>query len=491
MERKQRIVIVGAGVGGLASAALLARDGFQVTVLEKNEQPGGRASLLEKEGFTFDMGPSWYLMPDVFERFFRAMGTTTRDHLNLKRLSPHYRVFYADGQIVDMTGDLEHDRAVFESLEPGSAAKFDRYLEESKQKYEISFNKLLYRNMDSLRDFMAPDLRDDGRKLKMFQTMEHYVNSFFKTEKLQQLIQYTLVFLGGIPKNTPSLYSLMSHIDFNLGVWYPDGGMYAIVEALVKLGQQYGVEYVYNQPVTRLEAQNGQISGVIAGGKSYLADFVISNADYQHTEALLSDPGRKQYSDRYWKRRTLAPSAFILYLGVKGHVPELVHHNILFSRDWHQHFRELSDRPAWPRTPSTYICVPSKTDPGVAPAGDENLFVLVPVAAGLPETESSRAEYAEYVIAYVEQYFHISIRDRLVVREIFSVSDFAQRYNSLRGTALGLAHTLFQTSLFRPPNKSRKVENLFFVGANTVPGIGVPMCLISAHLVYDRICKAK
>jgi phytoene desaturase len=489
----KNVVVIGSGVGGLASAALLAKDGYSVTVIEKNEQPGGRASLLERDGFCFDMGPSWYLMPDVYERFFQAMGTSTAEQLTLRKLSPHYRIFFADGETVDITGDMAQDKALFERIEPGSSARFDQYLEESKRKYEISLRSILYRNMNSFRDFADKDLMRDGRELHVFESMQRYVSRFFKTEKMQQIIQYTLVFLGGAPKNTPALYSLLSHIDFNLGVWCPDGGMYAIPRALVRLGEQYGVRYVYNSPVERIDVKgtgkDRRVRAVHAGKTTYLADYVVSNADYQHTEALLSDPSARQFSDRYWRRRTLAPSAFILYLGVRGKMPELVHHNLLFARDWNKHFNEIYFKKIFPTEPSIYICNPNKSDPNLAPADHENLFVLVPIGTRLEETPQSREQYADHVIDLMEKMYGIRMRDRIVVKEMFSISDFARRYNSIGGTALGLAHTTFQSSVFRPPNRSRRVPNLYFVGGNTTPGIGVPMCLISAHLIQDRFRK--
>jgi phytoene desaturase len=482
----KRIVIIGSGVGGMGAAALLAKDGYRVTVLEKNEQLGGRASLLEKDGFLFDMGPSWYLMPDVFERFFKAMGATTSDFFNLVRLKPHYRIFHADGTYSEISGNLEQDKALFERIEPGSAAAFERYLAEARVKYEVSVDAILYRNFIKPWDFLAKDVRDKGRQLQVFESMERYVKRYFKTEKMQQIVLYTLVFLGGIPHNTPALYSLMAHVDFNLGVWYPEGGLIMIPRALRQLGERYGVEYRCNEPVTRIEVNDGRATVVHTTGGSYPADLVISNADYAYTETLLP-PERRQFSQRYWNTRTLAPSAFILYLGVRGEIPQFVHHNIIFGPDWTKHFREIADRPGWPETPSLYVCNPSKTDPTVAPAGYENLFVLVPIASGLQETPGSRRAYGDFVLDYIEQTAGVALKDRIVVREEFSVSDFASRYHSLRGTALGLAHTLRQSSLFRPPNRSRKVSNLYFVGANTNPGIGVPMCLISAHLVRDRI----
>jgi phytoene desaturase len=482
----KQVVVIGSGAGGLGAAGLLAKEGYQVTVLEKNEQLGGRMSLLQKDGFLFDMGPSWYLMPDVYERYFNAMGSTVADHLQLTRLHPHYRIYHADGTYSEITGDIPTDKALFERLEPGSAAAFDRYLTESKAKYDASVDAILYRNFVKPTDFLAKEVRDKGRRLQVFESMERYVKRYFKTEKMQQIILYTLVFLGGIPRNTPALYSLMTHVDFNLGVWYPAGGMYQITNAIAQLGAQHGVEYRCNEPVLRIETANGRVTGVVTAHRTYPADLVISNADYAHTESLL-DQGVRQYSPRYWNQRELAPSAFILYLGVKGAIPEFVHHNILFGPNWMAHFRDMVDRPTWPQTPSLYICNPNKSDPTVAPPDHENLFVLVPVAAGLTETPDSRAAYTEQTLAYIEKSAGVHLRDRIVTQETFSITDFSSRYHSLRGTALGLAHTLWQSSLFRPPNRSRRVSNLYFVGAGTTPGIGVPMCLISAHLVRDRI----
>jgi phytoene desaturase len=482
----RRIVVIGAGVGGLATAALLAKDGNDVIVLEKNEQPGGRASVLERDGFRFDMGPSWYLMPDVYERFFQSMGTTTAAQLTLKRLQPHYRLFFGDSKHLDITGELERDKMLFEQIEPGAAARFERFLDEAEKKYRASLDSILYRNL-TWRDFAEPGLRAQGRDLHVFESMAHYVRRFFRSERLQQIVQYSLIFLGGSPHNTPALYSLMSHVDFKLGVWYPDGGMHAVVQALVRLCTQHGARIVCESPVTRLEVAAGRVVAVQCADQRYEADVVISNADYRYTETLLSDPSARQYSERYWRSRTLAPSAFIMYLGIKGELPHLAHHNLLFSADWNTQFRHLVSRPAWPQAPSLYLCNPSKSDASVAPPGHENLFILVPVAPGLYETQESRLSYADHILRYVETQLAIGLRHRIVVQELFSVSDFASRYHSDRGTALGLAHTVWQSSLLRPPNRSRRVENLYFVGANTTPGIGVPMCLISAHLVRERL----
>ncbi len=494
-DPKPAALVIGAGIGGLATAALLAKDGFAVTVLEKNDYLGGRMALLKKKGFTFDMGPSWYLMPEVFETFFQEFGHTTNDFLKLRRLSPQHRIFFNDGTFVEVTGDLKKDCALFESIEPGAGEQLLRYLAASKEKYETAMQHFLYRNMDSVFDFFNLDFLKKGRELSVFESMDSYVKKFFKSEKLQQIIEYTLVFLGGSPKNTPALYSLMSHIDFNLGVWYPEGGIYSIVQAMVKLGKEYGVTYVTDAAADEIivkPANNGKgvVQSVRAGKKTYSADVVISNADYAHTESLLSEEKYVEYGEKYWQQRTLAPSAFLLYLGIKGKIPQLTHHNLFFGENWMEHFDEIFNHPDWPVTPSVYLNKTTHADSTVAPKGHETLFILVPIASGLTETEELRSQYAEFIIKYLDTHMGLQLEKRIVFKEIFSVGDFAAKFNSQGGTALGLAHTLFQTSIWRPTNHSTQVQNLYYVGAGTVPGIGMPICLISAELVRQRIHKA-
>lgn len=488
MKKRQNILIVGAGFGGLAAAALLAKDGHQVTVLEKNEQPGGRASSLVADGFRFDMGPSWYMMPEVFERFFREFGKTTSDYFKLFPLKPQYRVFFGDKTQLDITGDIHKDKQTFEKLEPGFSKKFDTYLAESKLKYEISMKSVLYRNMNSLFDLVNLDMMRLGAKMRIFQPMHNYIMRFFRHPKIQQILEYNLVFLGCSPKNAPSLFSLMAHVDFNLGVWYPEGGISSLVHAVEALGKEYGVTYAYNTPARQFVVKNGRITSVVTSSKTYTTDLVISNADYQFTESILSDQSLRTYSEMYWTRKVMTPSAFLLYLGVKGKIPKLEHHNLYFGDDWEKHFEEVFTHPRWPIDPSIYINKASQTDNTVAPKGHENIMVLVPVAPGLEETESWKTHYAEYIIDFIEQKLEINLKKHIVFQKAFSVTDFAERYNSYQGNALGgLAHTLFQSAIWRPNNFSQKIPNLFFVGANTVPGIGVPPAFISAHLVHDRI----
>ncbi|MDQ5951247.1 MAG: hypothetical protein QG639_524 [Patescibacteria group bacterium] len=490
MKKKKKIIIIGAGFGGLAAAALLAKNGYQVTVLEKNEQPGGRASSHQAKGFRFDMGPSWYMMPDVFEKFFAEFGKKPEDFYTLLPLKPQYRIFFDDFTHTDISDDVQKNRTTFEKLEPGSGKKFDEYLQESKEKYEISINSVLYKNMDSVFDLLNLNMAKTGTRMGVFQPMHTYVQRFFKHPKIQQILEYNLVFLGCSPKNAPSLFSLMTHVDFNLGIWYPEGGIIAVVNAFVKLGTSFGVKYIYNTPVQQLIVKDGVVTQVKTASKTYTADLIISNADYWFTENILSDQSQRTYSQKYWDKKVMAPSAFLLYLGVKGSLPKLKHHNLYFGKDWNEHFTEVFNNPRWPIEPSIYINKASATDETIAPKGHENLMVLVPIAPGLTENDAWRKHYAEYIIDFLEEKLAIKLKKNIIYQKIFSVSDFTSRYNSFKGNALGgMAHTLFQSAVWRPNNRSKKISNLFFVGANTVPGIGVPPAIISAHLVLDRVKK--
>lgn len=485
---KKKIVIIGGGIGGLAAAALLAKDGYKVTVVEKNEQPGGRASLLKEQGYRFDMGPSWFMMPDVYERFFQEFNLELKDVLKLKRLQPHYRVFWEDGKSIEMSGILERDKATFESLETGAGRKLHEYLEVAKLKYELSMKHVLYENMDSIFGLMKPEIAKYGATLGVLESMHNHIKKYFSHPKIQQILEYNLVFLGCSPQNAPSLFSLMSHVDMNLGVFYPRGGMYAIVNSLVDLGKQYGVEYFYHSSVQEIEIQTGKVKHVHTSSKSFAADAVVSNADYAFTESVLSDQSLRTYSEKYWKKKTFAPSAFLLYLGLNKQFPSLSHHTLYFGDDWSAHFRDVFEHPRWPQAPSVYLNVPSRTDKSVAPINHENIMILIPVAPGLEESEQWKEAYAQFVIAYLEKKLDLSLKKHIQYQKIFSVSDFTQRYNSYAGNALGgIAHTFFQSAIWRPNNISKKIPNLFFVGANTVPGIGVPPAIISSHLVQDRI----
>ena len=482
-----KIIVIGAGLSGLATAALLAKDNHEVLVLEKNEQVGGRASIMKKKGFTFDLGPSWYLMPDVFERFFKLFGKDVSHVLKLKRLTHNYRVFYADKSQLDVPPDAKKVAQLFEELEPGAGGKFLDYIKESETKYKLATEKLLYKNYNTFFEFLDPQFLTALPKLGLFETMHSHIGRRFKNEKIHQVLQYTLVFLGGSPKNMLSPFSMLSHVDFNQGVYYPKVGIHGIATAIEKLALQHGAEIKLGEPVTQIVTKNRSVKTVQTSSQEYKADIVISTADYVHSESLIDNPDLKQYSQRYWDSKTFEPSLFLMYLGYKGKISTFKHHNLLFSDNWMQHFDEVYKQPQWPTSPSLYICNPNKTDPSLAPKGHENLFVLVPVSQKIKDTPAKRKEFSKRVLEQIRKTTSVDLTSNLVVQETFSINDFVSRYNSYMGHAMGLPHTFLQTALFRPKNISTKINNLFFAGATTVPGIGMPMCLISAELVKQHV----
>mgnify|MGYP000751908691 CR=1 FL=1 len=512
------VTVVGGGVGGLSAACYLADAGLDVTVLEKNEQLGGRASRLEAEGFRFDMGPSWYLMPDVFERFFGHFGKRPSDYYELRRLDPHYRIFFkgesgdtggrteaaadggarstaADGEFdrVDISADRAENRELFESIEPGAGETFEEYLATSERHYETAMEKFVYEDRSRLRDWVDLDvMRAAPVGLTLLRSMDSHVGKYFDNPKLKQIMQYTLVFLGGSPANTPALYNMMSHVDFNLGVYYPvanepddsgerPGGIGVVVDAIVELARELGVDFETDAEVQEVTRRKRGFLVSTGEGVERNPDRVLVNADYAHAEQELLPEHERQYDADYWDDRTYAPSAYLLYLGVEGDVPELAHHTLVLPDDWDPHFERIFDEPGWPDEPAYYLCVPSKTDETVAPEGHSNLFALVPIAPGLDDSPSRRERVREQLLDDIAENTGTDLRDRIVFEKEFSVSDFGERYNATAGTALGLAHTLRQTSLLRPPNRSTAVDGLYFTGSFTTPGIGVPMCLISGE----------
>lgn len=486
----KKVVIIGAGIGGLGTAGLFAKKGYDVTVLEKNEHAGGRANIFEANGFRFDMGPSWYLAPDLFEHYFRLLGERVEDHLDLVRLTPSYRIFFqGDPETLEIHSDIEKDGRTFDAIEPGSSEKLKKYLAQSEYQYEVATQHFMYKNYDTVFDFFNKRVMTEGQKLSVFSKMHNFVTRFFKTRKLQQVMEYTMVFLGTSPYEAPAIYNLMSHMDFNQGVFYPQGGFYELINALVRVAEKNGARVRTNSAVVEILIKNGKASGVrLENGEVVEADIVISNADYQFTETRLLPEKAQTYKRKYWDKKVLAPSAFILYLGVKEKMPQLIHHNLLFSDDWRKNFDEIYKDPKLPNEPSLYVCAPSVTDPNVAPEGKENLFVLVPIASGLEITEERKQEYADHVLERMEREMGLEgLREKIEYMRIYTVEDFLKDYNSFKGTALGLAHTIWQTAIFRPNNRSKKVSNLFYVGAGTNPGIGTQICLISAELVYKRV----
>jgi phytoene desaturase len=486
-----KVVIVGAGFGGLSVAALLAKNGFNVTVLEKNEQIGGRASIHKDKGFTFDMGPSWYLMPDVFEKFFAEFDRKTEDLFKLIRLDPSYRIFFSKEKIVDVYADIEQNYNLFDKLEKNGAEKLKKYLKLAEQKYEISMDGLIYKDFKSIFDFLSWKLLIAGSKLSIFKKLDTLVNEYFDSDEARKIMEYSIGFLGGSPKITPAVYQLISYVDFALGVWFPKGGMGKVAKVIYDLAKSYGAKFRFNEEVKKIEIEDKKATKVITDKDEISADIFIINADYPHTELNLIENKYQTYPQKYWDKKIFAPSAFVAYIGIDKQIDKLLHHTLFLDRDWARNFDEIFDskQKTWPKTPSYYVNVPSKTDPDFAPKGGETLFILVPLAPDLEDTEELREKFYNQIMDNLEEMVGENIREHVVSKRIFAVNDFRDRYNAYKGTALSLVHTLRQTALWRPRHKSKKVKNLYYTGQYTHPGIGVPMTLISSQIISDIITK--
>ena len=488
----KQVVVVGAGIGGMAAAAQLAKDGFHVTVVERNDQAGGRARIWQKDGYTFDLGPSWYLMPEVFERFFANFGKKTTDYYELVKLDPSYRVFFGPGEMHDVPPDRARTEALFDRLEPGGGAKLARYLDEAAYKYKVAVGEFLYRDYRTLFDFLNWRMMTEGLKLNVLGKLDAAVRRRFADRRARQILEYAMVFLGTSPNDAPAMYALMSHVDLTQGVFYPLGGLSAVAQGLRRLAEEQGVRFLLSTEVTKIATENGRAVRVEARGPDGAAvalpcDAVLANADYAHVETELLDAADRTYPRRYWETRVVAPSMFLLYLGVKKPLEKLVHHNLYFQENWNVHFDAIFKQPAWPEEPCFYVSCISKTDPGMAPPGRENVFVLVPVAAGLDDSDAVREAYAEKTIRHVETVTGEEIAPHIETKRIFSHRDFAGDYRAWQGTALGISHVLLQTAVFRPAMRSKKVANLYFAGQYTHPGIGVPMVMIAAEVSAGNV----
>ena len=493
-QMSAKMVVVGAGIGGMAAAARLARDGFEVTVVERNDQVGGRARIWQKDGYTFDMGPSWYLMPEVFERFFESFGKKAGDYYTLKKLTPSYRVFFGPGEVCDVPPDRAGVEVLFNRLEPDGGAKLGRYLDEAAYKYKVAVGEFLYRDYRILFDFLNWRMMTEGLRLNVLGKLDSAVRKQFGDRRARQILEYAMVFLGTSPNDAPAMYALMSHVDLTQGVFYPMGGLLTVAQGIRTLAEEQGVKFVLGRDVTRIVTEGGRAVRVEARGAdgknlSLPCDGVLANADYAHVETELLETKDCSYPRKYWERRVVAPSMFLLYLGVTKPLEKLAHHNLYFQPDWNSHFDTIFKKPSWPEDPCFYVSCITKTDPAMAPPGRENVFVLVPVAAGLADDDATRDAYAQKVIRHVEKMTGEKISPYIETQRIFSHRDFAQDYHAWKGTALGISHTLMQTAVFRPSMRSKKVSNLYFAGQYTHPGIGVPMVMIAADVVAGNIRK--
>lgn len=468
----------------------MAKAGWDVTVLEKQSTPGGRARQLKADGFTFDMGPSWYWMPDVFERYFGCFGKKVSDYYELERLEPSYRIYWQEGHS-DIPANYEELKKLFESIEPGSGEKLDAFLEEAFYKYEVGINKLVYKPGQSLTEFMDWDTIKGVFKLDVFTSIDKHIRKYFKHQKLRQLMEFPVLFLGALPKDTPALYSLMNYADIKLGTWYPKKGMYSVVEGMHKLAEELGVKFVFDCNVTAVEVDKGRAHKVqAAGGRSYDADVVIGGADYHFIESKLLPENYRRYSEQYWDKRLMAPSCLLYYVGLNKKVDGVPHHSLFFDADFEMHGKEIYSTKQWPSDPLFYLSVSSVTDETVAPAGCDNMVFLIPVAAGLEaDTEELRENYFQKILARFENKTGQQIKNNIVYKKSYSISNFVSDYNSFKGNAYGLANTLMQTAIFRPSCRSIKIKNLFYTGQLTVPGPGVPPSLISGEVVANEVLK--
>lgn len=491
--KKNKVIVIGAGIGGIATANLLAKKGYEVHVFESQGSPGGRAGKFTANEFIFDTGPSWYLMPGVFERYYSLLGRQVDDQLDLVRLEPAYRVFFEDNTNIDITSDLDRDAQTFESIETGAGKALRRYASKADNIYQLSLKHFLYNNFTSLRSLLHQDvLKNSLTMLYMALTPIHsYVRRYVKNKKLQQILEYPMVFLGTSPFEAPAIYSLMGALDFKEGVYYPKGGLYTIIESMIDIGESLGVNFHYNHEVIELVSVSGKLTGVkLASGKTIKADIIVSNADLHHTETrLIKDQQDRSYPESYWRKKQASPSALLMYLGVEGSIEEFAHHNLLFIDDWHGNFEQIQKSTDPLEKASIYVCNPNKTDQSVAPDSTENLFVLVPLPADVKLPESDVEAVAERYISQIEQMVGISVKSRIIEKSYMTPDDFRDKLYSWRKSMLGPSHILRQSAFFRTKNKSKKLPNLYYAGASTLPGIGLPMCLIGAEIVVDRIEK--
>mgnify|MGYP002640094122 FL=1 len=484
---KKKIVIIGSGFSSLSAASYLAKKDFDVHVYEKNETLGGRARQLKKQGFTFDMGPSWYWMPDVFESFYNDFGKSTNDFYKLNRLDPGYQVVFGENEIIPIGDSLEKIYEVFEKEEAGSSQKLEKFIASAKDNYEIAIKDLVYRpGLSPLELVTTATIK----KVKYFlSNIKRDVYKEFKSPKLRQILQFPVLFLGAKPSNTPSFYNFMNFADFGLGTWHPENGMYSIVQGMVSLAESLGVTFHTQSPIEKITVDaSGKAKGIKVNGEQINADIVLSGADYHHSETLL-DPKYRVYSEAYWDKKVFAPSSLLFYIGLDKKVENLAHHTLFFDVDFDEHARVIYDHPEWPKNPLFYANFPSVSDPKMAPEGKEACFLLIPIAPGIEDTPELREKYLNIVIERLEKLTNQPIKKEMLFCESFCVKDFVKEYNSYKGNAYGLANTLLQTAFLRPKLKSKKVKNLFFTGQLTVPGPGVPPALISGKLVSELISK--
>lgn len=490
----KKAVVIGAGFSGLSAATFLAKEGWNVSIIEKHAMPGGRARKFSSHGFTFDMGPSWYWMPDVFERYFACFGKKVADYYSLIRLDPSYRIYW-EKKFIDVPADYDQLKILLERMEPGSAVKLQSYLKQAQYKYEVGMHRLVQKPGQSWTELIDADVIKGIFKLDVFSSMRKHVYKYFKNQQLRQWLEFPVLFLGALPQHIPALYSLMNFADIKSGTWYPENGIYSVVQAMYNLAMEKSVQFFFNENVTAIKAVGNIVNKIETidepgNKKVYEADVVIASADYHFVEANLLPAHLRSYSEAYWNKRVLAPGCLLYYVGLNKKINNLQHHSLFFDADFEKHGHEIYVSKQWPDDPLFYVCATSVSDKKVAPYGCENLFFLIPVASGLTgDTEELRDKYFEKIFSRFQKKIDENLSENIIYKKSFGPQDFVYNYNAYKGNAYGLANTLMQTAFLKPSCRSKKVKNLFYTGQFTVPGPGVPPSLISGEVVANEVLK--
>jgi len=483
-----KCIVIGAGFSGLSAATYLAKAGFDVHVYEKHAIAGGRGRYFESKGFTFDMGPSWYWMPDLFEKYFANFGKKVSDYYQLERLDPSYEVIWKE-RSDQIPANLDQIKKLFEGIEKGAGANLDAFLKDAKVKYDVGTGMLSKMPGFSIMEFFKKEFAKHILKLEVFTSMQKSLDRKFKNEELKRLLEFPILFLGGTAKNTPALYSLMNYADMVLGTWFPMGGMYSVVRAMQKVAEEEGVQFHFNAEVERITTKNGKATGICTNESCVLADYVVASCDYHFADTHLLEPQWSNYSEAYWEKKTFAPSCLLYYVGLNTTIPKLQHHSLFFDTDFDEHIKAIYQDKTWAKHPLFYVSNTNKTDQSLAPEGHENLFFLIPSCPGLKDTESVRKENFDLIFSRFETFVGRKLRSNIVYYKEFAGSHLESEYNAYKGNAYGLANTLNQTAIFKPKLKNKKLNNLYYTGQLTVPGPGVPPSLISGQLVAQEIIK--
>lgn len=483
------ISIIGSGFSGLAAACFAAKAGHQVTVFEKNEEIGGRARTYTAEGFTFDMGPSWYWMPDIFENFFQQFGKKASDYYTLQKLDPGFQIIFDQHDVLPVPAELNELYQTFERIEPGCSPALDTFLKEAKFKYEVGMKNLVYKPAFSWLEYANLEVAVGMLKSNLFSSVSTYVGKYFKDHRLKALMEFPVLFLGAMANKIPALYTMMNYSALVQGTFYPKGGMYQIIDGMHSLAKSLGVTFHKGTPIEKIIVEKGKVTGLKHANGITAADGIIASADYNHVEQSLLDPEYRNYPASYWEKKTFAPSCLIYYLGVNKKIDKLLHHNLFFDADFEQHAGDIYQDPKWPGKPLFYVCCPSKTDDTVAPKDMENLFILIPIATALEDTESRRESYFDGIISRIEKYAGTEFNQNIIYKKSYCLSNFIEDYHAYGGNAYGLANTLTQTAVLKPSLKNKKLDNLFYTGQLTVPGPGVPPALISGQVAAQELLK--